>query len=335
MKPLHSTIMLLATVASLGLAMCAPVATATPPDNPNKFTVGTLHVKVHGDHGPPLILIPGLGSGPWVWQATIDNFDDDHRIYALTLAGFNGTEPPEKSTQLMAQARQSLLKLIQEHDIDQPVLIGHSLGGTLALALAERHSDLIAGVLAADGLPIFPGFERLTKAQREARAAHMQQLIAGVTPAQFRQQQITYMQTKGVIDPDMAAKYGAMQARSDQATVAQFMYEDLTTDLRAQLDQISVPVLVISPYYKPDFEAAAASGLMPMMSAADKADLYRKLMQGTPNLDVVSITPARHFVMLDQPEEFQRVVADFLQQLAPASNADQQSAKPEQRSPGT
>ena len=41
---------------------------------------------------------------------------------------------------------------------NKPVIIGHSLGGFLAIRLAEEHSDLISGAVAIDGLPVFAGW---------------------------------------------------------------------------------------------------------------------------------------------------------------------------------
>lgn len=299
--------------ASLCLVLASPAAAGT---DTHKFTVGTLHIEVHGKSGSPIILIPGLGSGPWVWQATIEHMQAHHRVYALTLAGFDGTQAPAKKTGLMPQTEASLLKLIRERKLDKPVLIGHSLGGTLALAFAEKHSKLISAVVAVDGMPIFPSFERMTPDQRKAAATRMQQSIAQATPEQFRQQQTGYMQTMGVIDSKAAEKYAKLQARSDPATVAQYMFEDLSTDLRPELDKISVPVLEISPYREADFKAAADSGRMPMMSEAQKTDYYRELLKGTPNLKVVSIAPARHFVMLDQPHKFHKALHEFLHAIA-------------------
>jgi hypothetical protein len=40
--------------------------------------------------GRPLILIPGLASGGWVWQETVRAFSPDHAMYVLTLPGFDG-----------------------------------------------------------------------------------------------------------------------------------------------------------------------------------------------------------------------------------------------------
>lgn len=308
----HSIFAAFSLAAFIFLSATHPLAVAGTADEHAAVELGTLHVQTYGDHGQSLILIPGLGSGPWVWKGTVAKLKASHRIYVLTLAGFDGTPAPAKMTGLMEQADASLLKLIERRKIDKPVLIGHSLGGTLALGFAESHSDLIAGVIAVDGMPIFPGFERMPEEQRKAAAANMEKSIQGATPEQFRQQQIGYMKIMGVLDAAAADKYGALQARSDQAVVAQFMLEDLSTDLRPDLHKISVPVMEISPYNAPDFEAAAASGRMPMLSEKQKTDYYRQLLEGTPDLKVVSIAPARHFVMLDQPEKFHKVLKSFL-----------------------
>ncbi|MGA7296488.1 MAG: alpha/beta hydrolase [Rhodanobacteraceae bacterium] len=314
MRSTQSTFLAFAMASLMLLTAHNPSALAAVP-TPSRFQVGTLHVQARGHTGAPMILIPGLGSGPWVWQDTVAKLEGSHRIYVLTLAGFDGTQPPDRMTGLMDQVDASLLKLITSHKIDRPVLVGHSLGGTLAIGFAEKHPDLISGVVAVDGMPIFPGFERMSAEQRKAAAANMQQSITQASPEQFRQQQAGYMQTMGVIDADAANKYGKLQGRSNPRTVAQFMYEDLTTDLRPDLASISVPVMEISPYNAPDFKAAAASGRMPMLSEQQKVDYYRQLLKGTPELQVISIAPARHFAMLDQPEKFTQALEAFLADL--------------------
>ena len=301
-------------------AMLSVMAAAAQPSHAAKpaadataaFTVGTLHVQQYGDHGQPVILIPGLAGGAWVWQDTIAHLRAGHQVYALTLAGFDGTPPPAIETGLMEQANASLLELIRTRHIDKPVLIGHSLGGTLAIRFATQHADLLGGVIAVDGLPIFPGMQTMTEAQRQSAAERMHTQMAALTPAQFKAQQLQYMQQIGVIDPTMAEKYAAMTARSDPAATAQYMAEDVAADDRASLQHIDVPLLEISPYYAPDFEKMAQAGHQPAFTGQQKADYYRQLLSGAPQLQVVSIAPSRHFVMLEQPQRFQTVIDSFL-----------------------
>lgn len=283
------------------LVLAAPAATT--------FQVGSLHVTRYGDHGRPLILIPGLGSGTWVWQDTVTHFEKDHVIYTVTLAGFDGTQAPTGANYFDA-ADTSLLKLIETQHIQKPVLVGHSLGGTLSIRFAEEHSSLLSGVVAVDGLPVLPGTESMSAAQRQQMATGMQAQIAAATPKQFAEQQQQYMLQIGVLNPVLAKKLAVLQEKSSPAAVAKYMAEDLTSDLRPGLKNISVPLLEISPYYAADFDKPPM-----IMTEAQKAAYYQGLLAGAPHAKVISISPSRHFVMFDQPAKFRETLADFLASL--------------------
>lgn len=273
-------------------------------------TVGTLKVDRHGEHGRPVILIPGLQGGPWVWQQTIARLQKNHVVYAVTLAGFDGMPAPADDGNLFDRADASLLQLIKQQKIEKPVLVGHSLGGTLALRFAGEHAGLISGVVAVEGLPIFPGMERMSAEQRQAMAAQMRETMAAATPEQFKAQTLGYMQKVGVIDPQLAARYAPMNARSDIKASAEYMAEDLAADLRPGLKNANVPILEIAPYYAPDFSQPPM-----VMSETQKTAYYQSLLANAPNAKVVSISPSRHFVMLDQPAKFQQALDDFLKSL--------------------
>lgn len=290
----------------LGVALVSGLATPAHAASPATH-VGTLKVERHGDHGRPVILIPGLEGGPWVWQRTIKHLQKNHVVYAVTLAGFDGMPAPTDGGNLFDRADASLLQLIKKDKIDKPVLVGHSLGGTLALRFAGEHADLISGVVAVDGLPIFPGMDRVSAEQRQAMAARMRKQMAAATAAQFKAQSLSYMQTIGLVDQQLAAKYAPMNARSDIKASAQYMAEDLAFDGRAALKQANVPILEISPYYAPDFSKPPM-----VMTQAQKTAYYESLLANAPNAKVVSIAPSRHYVMLEQPQRFQAVLDSFL-----------------------
>lgn len=275
--------------------------------------VGTLQVERYGTTGSPVILIPGLEGGPWVWQQTIDHLQATHVVYAVTLAGFDGVPLPAAvpaEANLMDRADASLLQLIEQGHIARPVLVGHSLGGTLALRFAGEHPDLLAGVVAVDGLPVFPGMERIAPEQRKAMATQMRGTMAAATPLQFQAQALGYMQKVGVIDPQLAARYAPMNARSDIQASARYMADDLAADYRPGLKNATLPLLEISPYYAPDFAAPPRQ-----MTELQKTSYYQSLLADAPNARVVSIGPSRHFLMLDQPAKFQLALDGFLASL--------------------
>ncbi len=279
--------------------------------------VGTLRFERHGDHGRPVILIPGLECGPWVWEQTIADLQKDHVVYAVTLAGFDGVPPPAHDAgagTLLDRADASLLQLIEREHIDRPVLVGHSIGGTLSLRFAGEHAKLLSGVVAVDGLPVFPGMDRARAAQRQAIAERMKARLAAMTPAQFQAAALSYMQHVGVIDPSLAMREAPLVARSDAKATADYMAADMAADYRPVLKQADVPILEISPYNAPDF-AAAAMGKQPATSEMQKTAYYQSLLANAPEAKVVSISPSRHFAMLDQPAKFRRTLAGFLDSL--------------------
>jgi pimeloyl-ACP methyl ester carboxylesterase len=272
--------------------------------------IGTLKVERHGDHGRPVILIPGLEGGPWVWQRTMAALQKDHVVYAVTLAGFDGVPAPAGEGKLFDRADASLKQLIEQRRIDKPVLVGHSLGGTLALRFAGEHPQMISGVVAVDGLPVFPGMERMDADRRKAMVTRIRQQVAALSPAQFAAQALAYMQHVGVIDPQLAARYAPMNTRSDIKASARYMAEDMLADYRPLLKSANVPILEISPYNAPDVIQSPTA-----MSEARKTAYYESLLAGAPQASVVSISPSRHFVMLDQPAKFQRTLEGFLASL--------------------
>ncbi|WP_426701126.1 alpha/beta fold hydrolase [Rhodanobacter sp. Col0626] len=298
----------------LALAWLAGAAAVQAQEPVATDAVGTLKVERFGNHGQPVILVPGLTCGTWEWRDTITQLQKSHVVYAVTLAGFDGTAAPT-GDRFLDQADASLLKLIRDRHIHKPVLVGHSIGGTLSLRFAGEHADLIAGVVAVDGLPVFPGMDRVSTTQREAIAAKMAQKMAGVTQDQYPAFALGYMQHMGVIDPQLAARHAPEVARSDIKAAARYMQEDMASDYRPGLSHASVPILEISPYYAADFEKAAAMSKQPLISEPQKTAYYASLLKDAPNAKVVSIAPSRHFVMLDQPAKFQRVLDGFLKTL--------------------
>jgi pimeloyl-ACP methyl ester carboxylesterase len=303
-------------LAALALGAIPASHAADPAAAPNRFAatiapaerfeVNGILVERHGSGGRPLILIPGLAGGSWVWQETIRAFASDHAVYVLTLPGFDGRPPAGPAP--FAVARAAVEELIARRRLDQPVLIGHSLGGILALAVAEDKPAAVGGVVSIDGLPVMPGTEDLPSDQRAQFAEKTRAQVGRQPAALFAQQQQTYMRTIGVLDMSRADALAQLTARSDPASVGAWSADVLTLDLRPGLKAIQAPVLTIVPYLDLD---SSQQGLTP----AAKADYYRALMEGTPKLQVVTVAPARHFAMFDQPQAVTAAIRTFLDTL--------------------
>jgi pimeloyl-ACP methyl ester carboxylesterase len=314
MSPIsHMPRVLFAAALCAGLAPSAAAAAAAEPNRyaasavaVERFEVGATLVERHGGKGPPLILIPGLASGAWVWQDTIRQLGKDHALYVLTLPGFDAR--PAVAGKGMAAAQDSVRELIQTRKLKRPVLIGHSLGATLSLALAAAHPDLVRGVVAIDGLPVMPGTEDWPAAQRTQMVAMLTAPKPAPAPAAFAAQQQQYMRGIGTLDMARADELAKLSGASDPAAVTRYMGEVLGMDLRGVLPAIKAPVLLIAPFSPVD---APQQGL----DEAGKAALYTSLMQGTPTVTVTMVAPSRHFAMFDQPEKVGAAIAGYLKTL--------------------
>lgn len=305
----------LAIATVFGATPCTTFAASNKAENTSnanaaqEFQVGSLYVEKYSNpkaKGAPMILIPGLASGAYVWDETVKQLRDDHELYVVTLAGFNGK--PSIAGPKLPKLKASLLELIQTQKIDKPVLVGHSLGSASSIWFALEHSNLIRGVFAVDGLPVFPGTQNLGADQRKAMAEGARAQMANLDAASFGAQQTQYMRVTGVIDEKLALSLGARAATSDPIATADYMAELLLLDMRPDLHKITVPVAVVSPFNAPDFARAN-------MNEEGKNAYYKSLVNGIPQLSMISINNARHFVMLDQPQVFNQKLQEFLKKL--------------------
>jgi len=302
---------------ALLVASAAPAFAADAPAAPNRFAatiapaerfeVQGMLVERHGSGPQPMILIPGLSTGGWVWQDTVREFAGSHTVYVVTLPGFDGH--PAVDGKPFDAAKGALKELIAARRLVKPVLVGHSLGGMLAIALAEELPGQVGGAVSIDGLPVMPRTEDLPPEQRPAMAESMRQRMAASTPAAFAEQQRQYMRAIGTTDMGKADDLARLTSRSDPAAVGAWVGAVLALDLRPGLAKIQAPVLVFAPFYGPD--SAALGGI----SSADKVAYYRELMTGTPKLDVAPIDNARHFAMIDQPGAVHDALRRFMKTL--------------------
>ena len=128
-----------------------------------------------------------------------------HDIYAVTLPGFDG-RPRDRGTDLMNRAVASLSELVRTRRLNHPIVIGHSLGGTLAVLFAERYPQEPGAIVAVEGgYPV-----AATQAQREKIAAAAAKPYYGADAATFarvlRKNQLQYVITSKT-DVDTVSRY--------------------------------------------------------------------------------------------------------------------------------
>lgn len=103
----------------------------------------------HGD-GPPVLLVHGM-AGSWEsWLANIDALAERHRVLAVDLPGFGDSEPLADGEDFDGYVR-SLRDLMDELGVPSVAVVGHSLGGLVALSLASQVPERVRCVVLVSG----------------------------------------------------------------------------------------------------------------------------------------------------------------------------------------
>lgn len=280
-------------------SISAPAVQLLPSEHPNSQRIS---VETQGS-GTDVILIPGLASSRDIWADLSTNLGKNHRIHLVELAGFASTPAiANPDGKVIAPAVDAIAEYIHAQHIKSPVIIGHSLGGEMALMLAARHPDLVGRVMVVDALPFYSLlFNPAATSETVApQATAMRNSVLGQSPEQFAEFQkvsIARLAKTEAVRPALVAA----GIHSDRKTIADAVYEVMVTDLRPELSRISAPIEVVYAY---DTLFGA--------SAASVEAMYRQAYAAAPDIRFTRIDNSFHFVMLDQPERFSNVVESFL-----------------------
>jgi len=108
---------------------------------------GELHV-VEAGAGRPVVLLHGVTLQWWVWSALISLLRDRYRVVAWDMRGHGESRAGRDGVSLEATAS-DLAMLLRELDLDDAILVGHSMGGMTLGHFVGRHSDELAARVSA------------------------------------------------------------------------------------------------------------------------------------------------------------------------------------------
>jgi pimeloyl-ACP methyl ester carboxylesterase len=114
----------------------------------------SLHVVQWGTSGPPVIFIHGLTANAFCFQTFADELSSDHRVIAYDLRGRGDSDKPATGYNIPAHVA-DLAKLIDTLEVEQPIIVGHSLGALIALSFAAFHPHVLQKLVLIDaGAPL-------------------------------------------------------------------------------------------------------------------------------------------------------------------------------------
>jgi len=249
----------------------------------------------HGQ-GQPIVLLHAFPFSREMWRPQIEALRDEYRVIAPDLRGFGGTDgfdgPPG-----IDQMADDVHQLLDALGINEPVVLaGLSMGGYVALSFARRHAARLRGLILAD-----------TRAEADSPEAREQrersiEFLRDHSAAEFAEPMLEKLlsETTRTRHPEVVNRAREMAAaQSPQAIAAALAALRDRPDSRAALPGMNVPALVI----------------VGEQDAVTPPAVAETLAAELPRAKLVRIAEAGHLSNLEQPEEFNQAVRQFLREI--------------------
>ncbi len=253
----------------------------------------TFQVRKEGAGKRSILFIPGFACSGDVWEETVKEYKKDHTCYILTMPGFAGVKPDVVPD--LQKWVTEIAGYIKEHQLEKPLIVGHSLGGGMALLLASRYPDLVGRIVVVDALPCLsaimnPGFRSDPNPDCSNLIGRFTQLDDGA----FYQMQQRSM--KGLLaDTTRTAEVIHWGVTSNRQTLGRIFCQFSNMDLRDSLSTITCPALILleAPFVR--------------MKPAVEAQYH-----GLHTATLSYATKGLHFIMFDDRQWYMDQLAQFI-----------------------
>jgi pimeloyl-ACP methyl ester carboxylesterase len=243
-----------------------------------------LHAETTGQ-GAPVLLLHGLFGSATNWRSIARALGDRHAVHALDLRNHGAS--PWADTMDYREMADDVRAFLDRHGIDQAAVLGHSMGGKVAMALALTQPERVRCLIVADIAPVayadslspfadaMRGIDLMSAASRTDIQRQLQSLLPDPSVAPFLAQNLVSRNEHF----DWRINLGAISASVQELA-------GFPDELRAR--RYERPVAVI---------AGAASNYVRERDASEFAPMF-------PNATVEFIQNAGHWVHADQPRIF-------------------------------
>ncbi|MCB1036006.1 MAG: alpha/beta hydrolase [Acidobacteria bacterium] len=228
-----------------------------------------------GSGNPAVVFIHGWSCDRTYWRHQLEAFSPEHRIVSVDLAGHGDSGNSRHDWSLQAFG-DDVRAVVDALGLQKVILVGHSMGGPVALEAARLLPGRVLGVVGVDAL----------------HDAGMQ-----VDPAQWQGLLTAYRQDfPGTCDRFVRSMF---LPDADQTLV-----QDVVQDMCAAPPEVAIRLLELFPDY--DMKAAFRNAGAPIRSinAASYPTNVEGNRQFAPDYDAVVMEGVGHFLMMEKPEEF-------------------------------
>jgi pimeloyl-ACP methyl ester carboxylesterase len=247
-----------------------------------------------------MILLHGSSANAWWWQAAVEVMRPaGMRIIALDLRGHGDSDWVRPPAYAPADYAEDLVRAITALRLEQPVVIGHSMGGIAALAFAARHGELARAAVAVD-VAISSGLRRnrYLRHLKNLPTVHYRDLETA--RGRFR-----LMPDEGEIAPEILAAIAAhsVAREADGRYTMKFDRESFFgsdgMDVGATIRAVTIPLLLVRAELSRIMTAEAAAGAI----------------AANPQIRLVTIPNAHHHVVIERPTLVAEAIQSFIATL--------------------
>ncbi|WP_353642918.1 alpha/beta fold hydrolase [Mesorhizobium sp. WSM2239] len=243
-------------------------------------------VRVSGA-GSPLVFVHGFTTTSEFWREQVDAFSTRHKVIRINLPGHGVSPRPEGRNYTVEAFADDVLEVYRALDIDEAILVGLSMGGTVAQRFTLAHPRRVRALVLVGATPHGLG--------EDVNVDNVLKAIDELGIVQASQNVIE--RSFGSAADSELVDFAKTEVAQTPAFVAREAIASLNaSDSRDHLGEISVPTLVVVG--KEDIITPPGESV--------------SLAEGIPGSRLEVISDAGHFPMLEQPRAFNRVLADFL-----------------------
>lgn len=291
---------------------------------------GTLGAVVERGSGPvDMLLVSGFGVGASAFEGFMQRNAARFHMFAVTLPGFEGTPAPPMPPQGTSYGEQTwtraavgaVTELIRKRGLRNPVLVGHSLNGTqVAAGVALEHPELVRALVLLAGSPRFEPAEATPFWPKDLTLEKKVSMVdTGLAPRWFK----TVTRRTWVAGNFVAGDYSLDDARGKRfadlanepplPVLIRYLCEYHASDVRAHLEQLKPPLLLIRPSFT---EALRADKKRSYLQSFFE-EPWKGQLESRPHTQVLALDGAGILVMDDKPAEVDQAIAGFLEKHAP------------------
>ena len=200
-----------------------------------------LRIEKSGNGRQQIILVSGLACTNEIWNRTIDSLSADATIYSIDYY--------KDSSHQMTTINDISIQIItwmENIGISKPIIIGHSLGGVIALNMASKLKDNVHKLIIIDS---YPAISALTNpnfvSSPNTNCGSFIDRFTSMTPDQFKQFQIGNY-SRMTKDTTERTKLVEWLINYNRINYSNLLCDYLNTDLRTQIGSIMCPTLILA-----------------------------------------------------------------------------------------